>query len=374
VNRDPEDGITLVADRLPALVAEHTPLRLARRPGRPRTDVDRAFELTGEGIQYPVWVEVRQSLGVSAVPGLADRAERARAEGAVYLLAAAVLEAPMRRALRDAGVSHADLRGSLYVRAPGVAIRVDAPAGAARRAPAGGEVNPFSDKASLVVRAMLRQPERVWGVRELAGELAISPALVSRVGEAVVRRGYAAAGPGGLSLRDPAAVLMDWASKCPWQRARPRSFLVPYEGAELRHAVWAVMHRLAPSAGALTQTAALELYGQRLAGPGQVHVYCEPIAEEAVAIGIGARLYGEQVPTGGNVHLVAPAQRTSTLFDARTLDGMRVVSPVQLFLDLSGYPLRGAEGAAMLLRTVLRSELRLDGEQVGRVGRFLETL
>jgi DNA-binding MarR family transcriptional regulator len=41
--------------------------------------------------------------------------------------------------------------------------------------------SPFSDKASLVLRALLSCGNQLWGIRELAQEIALDPGYVSRM-------------------------------------------------------------------------------------------------------------------------------------------------------------------------------------------------
>jgi hypothetical protein len=313
---------------------------------------------------------------VAGISGFAERASATAGAGALYLLVAPRLDAPVRRMLREAGVSYADLAGSLFLSAPGIAVRVDAPAdrSAPTRGPERGEVSPFADKASLVLRAMLREPARTWGVRELAGTLGISPGLVSRTGEVLVSRGYAEPRGGKLVLRDAAAALIDWASAGQWRRNRMRSFVVPYAGEELRQAAWNVVESYGAGLGAMTQLAALDAYASNVAGTDQVHAYCGPDVFESVAVGVTARLHGEAVQKGGNLHIVRPSLHNSVLFDAREVEGVRVVSPVQLFIDLCGYPVRGGEGAEMLLRSVLAPEVGLNAQQVRQISGFLEAL
>jgi hypothetical protein len=374
MNRHSPVGTAVVAERLPKALEGSAALRVLRRPGRPRKGVDAAFDLQANGISRPLWVDVETNPRPAAVAGFVERAKDAAAQGAVYLLASPALDGPLRRALREAGVSHADLAGSVFVTAPGIHVRVDAPRTAMAPVSARVEGSPFADRSSLVVRAMLREPVRAWGVRELAGELAISPALVSRTAEVMVRRGYAEQRGGKLALADPAAILVDWASVPPWRKNRVRSFVAPYEGEELRTAAARLVESLSPHADAVTQLAALDLYSPHVMGAVPVHAYCAPAAFETVSAGIASRLHAEPVRSGGNLHLVSPAMHRSTFFDARVLNGTRAVSPVQLFIDLCAYPLRGVEGAGMLLRSVLAPELGLKGEQVERITGFLNLL
>jgi Transcriptional regulator, AbiEi antitoxin, Type IV TA system len=58
------------------------------------------------------------------------------------------------------------------------------------------------------------------------------------------------------------------------------------------------------------------------------------------------------VETGGGVHLLTPND-DGVFYAARTIDGLPVVSDVQLYLDLLHYPARGREQAEELRRRKL---------------------
>ena len=366
--------VSLISQRLPRTFEDAAGLHLTRAAGRPRQDVDLSFKLTGEELTRTVRVQVEVDPRPSEINEFSYRSQEAREDGAIYMLVGPHLDKGMRSALRSHRVSHADLSGTLFVAASDIVIAVDGQSSSALPRHPGGRVNPFSDKASLVIRSLLRNPGRARGVREMAVDLGISAGLVSRVAEILIERGYVRNEHGKLMLADGAAVLLDWVSTRPWSRNETHSFIAPYEGNELRAAACGVVDGLDRGAGALTQLGALDAYASHVVGTNQVHVYCRadlvPAAVQATRLSLNA----EPVRRGGNLHLVKPALRQSVFFDARNLEGVRVVSPIQLFIDLTGYPLRGIEGAGMLLRTTLASELGLGRESIARVMRALETL
>lgn len=290
----------------------------------------------------------------------------------MLLLLAPSINERTRKRLREFDLNHADLSGTLYIQEPGLLVRVDGPKVSAPRRTVQAGFNPFADKASLVLRALMRTPSRGWGVRELADELGVSVGLASMAVDEIVRRGYAGVDGGKVHLRDPASALIDWAAVPSWRYNKILSFQVPFEPDEmLESAVPAVIGAIEGPA-ALTQLSGLDLYAPHVHNHGQVHLYLSAEAMSAAAAVVESRAYGEAVKSGGNFHLVQPSAKTSTLFDSREVAGLPVVSPVQLFLDLVEYPTRGLEGAAMLLRTVLARELGLDREQIARVGSVLE--
>ena len=85
-----------------------------------------------------------------------------------------------------------------------------------------------------------------------------------------------------------------------------------------------------------------------------------------------ADLYGEPVATGGTLHVLKPYYGNGVFYGTSEVDGARVVSPVQLFIDLANYPLRGAEAARMLALGPLAHQLGLSREQVQDLVGLLE--
>jgi hypothetical protein len=51
---------------------------------------------------------------------------------------------------------------------------------------------------------------------------------------------------------------------------------------------------------------------------------------------------------GANLVVMLPFYKHSVFYDCREVEGLRVVSDIQLYLDLYGYPVRGREQAEHL--------------------------
>jgi hypothetical protein len=130
-----------------------------------------------------------------------------------------------REALRAAGISYAGADGRVYLRAPGLLIERDdrvrpgtAAPGAARLGDAELR-NPFSGKASRVSRWLLLHPGMTVAQSELARQLDLSPALVSRTVRALERQGFVtpASSPSRLrrtvKVHRPRAFIDEWATR-----------------------------------------------------------------------------------------------------------------------------------------------------------------
>ena len=61
----------------------------------------------------------------------------------------------------------------------------------------------------------------------------------------------------------------------------------------------------------------------------------------------------KQGETGANLMLMKPYDE-AVLYTARTVEGIRIVSPFQAYLDLKNYRGRGEEAAEILFREVIK--------------------
>ena len=60
----------------------------------------------------------------------------------------------------------------------------------------------------------------------------------------------------------------------------------------------------------------------------------------------------KEVSSGANVTLLSPYD-DGVFYGAAEVDGLRIVAPVQVYLDMIGYRGRGEEAAAFLLEQVI---------------------
>src|SRR4030067_2171768 len=91
--------------------------------------------------------------------------------------------------------------------------------------------NIFADKASFVLRRMLREPGRKWVLRDFVGEQGISLGLAQAVLEVVESRGYGERiKRGALSytiLTNPDLLLSDWVKAYSFDRNIMKTFYFP---------------------------------------------------------------------------------------------------------------------------------------------------
>jgi hypothetical protein len=285
----------------------------------------------------------------------AERAQHAaRPSKAIPTVALPTVSERLCGILRQLGVGYLGLDGRVFL--SGAGIHIDRDVGTRNRVlqkPASASL--FADKSSVFVRRLLQDGTLSGGVRRLAAELGVSAGLASRLLARLKDEGFVAEGEDGLRVADAAGLLDEW--RVDYQRRARRQV----ERRMYLHApdVATVMHQLASAAG----RAGLPPWGLSFhAGASlvaayaffsEVHVLLGGDLWEQSAERFGRELGLVPATTDANVILVQPCYARSWSHGLRRISGLPVVSDVQLFLDLSVYPRRGAEQAERMREHVL---------------------
>ncbi|MGB5988023.1 MAG: hypothetical protein WBG37_22155, partial [Desulfobacterales bacterium] len=129
-------------------------------------------------------------------------------QNAVPVLAAPYMS-PKRQALcRAAGINFMDLSGNVFIAHRSFYLeRIGFPSKYPEKRQ---RRYPFSDKASLILREMLKNPKQRWGIRELAERIGLNPGYVSRIAKSLDEYRYSVRAKGKISLRSPKEILDDW--------------------------------------------------------------------------------------------------------------------------------------------------------------------
>ncbi|MBX6332754.1 MAG: Rrf2 family transcriptional regulator [Gemmatimonadaceae bacterium] len=260
--------------------------------------------------------------------------------------------------LRESDENFVDLAGAVRLHLPGVLVDRNDLVPPPARAAGGPPRNPFSDRNSLVVRTLLAGgPDRSWSIQSLAAAAGVSLATTSYVVRALAEEGLVETTRGRtgkhVDVLDRDQLIQRWTRFYDWTMNRrltvaapvgaPARFLRRLEGA-LRRQQWA-----------LTLQAGASLVAPHAAWD-HVHVYL-PVATVADLNEASARL-GWAPDTQGRLTLMAPYYRESVWHDVQKVDGLFVVSTLQLVLDLWHYPVRGREQAEHLLKLSARDTHR----------------
>lgn len=217
-----------------------------------------------------------------------------------------------------------------------------------------GVKNIFAPKSSRILRVLLVNFGRDWDERELAAEAGVSNGLAHYVCKTLVGLGFAARNVRNrIILVDPLRLLKMWASNNLYDRMN--RFLDYFT---LEREIDRFVEKFA---GFDLEYAFCGLVGAWLVAPYvrpvDVHLY---IPSESVAKEIAGCFELNPTPRGGNVKFVLPYDE-GVFYGVQRVKGVKVVSNVQLFVDLYNFPARGEEASSQILEVILK-EWRLKRE------------
>ncbi|MEE9530391.1 MAG: type IV toxin-antitoxin system AbiEi family antitoxin [Syntrophobacteria bacterium] len=203
----------------------------------------------------------------------------------------------------------------------------------------------FSPKASRIVRVLLTDPQKAWKVAELADEAVVSLGQVSYVRKLLTDREWVRKTAEGINLSKPEELLAEWAENYTYRDNQVRDFYSLQTISEIETSLaevcdrFGVEYALTGFSGAARFAPAVRF--QRMMA------YVSILTDEILA-----ELKLKEVTSGANVSLLIPYDE-GVYYGSEVFDGVRVVSPIQLYLDLKGYRGRGEEAAEALLERVI---------------------
>lgn len=199
----------------------------------------------------------------------------------------------------------------------------------------------FSRKASWVSRSLFAEPSREWTMAALSRESGVSLGHVKKVVDRLEAEGLVEKGWGSIRLSDPGGLLDMWSGAY-----EPQGWTGYHSPVREQEDLLERLRALEGDGWALTLGAGATLVAP-LVRSSDVHVYVVDdvgTLEEALDL--------TPVEFGGNVHLSTPGDE-GVMVGSREVEGVTVVSDLQLYLDLYGWPARGREQAEHLRESVM---------------------
>ena len=244
------------------------------------------------------------------------------------------------RICTEAGIGYADLAGNARLSFDQVFIELCGAENPFREQRETRSI--FSPRAARVLRVLLQGPLRPWKVAELGEAAQVSLGWVSAVRQQLLAREWAAEVEGGLRVTKPGMVLDAWVKADDWEkRTRTREYsLLVTDPAEIATRVHDL---LGERRHAFTQWFAATIRHPHTTPP-LVTVYVEEFPDETQ---LKDALLARRVESGGRLRIVLPRDE-GILNPLQTVQGLPLVSDVQLYLDLIHAGLRGDEAAAEL--------------------------
>jgi len=205
--------------------------------------------------------------------------------------------------------------------------------------------NIFEPKASRVIRCLLSNPGKAWSTRMLARESKVSLGYTHAVIASLLDLDYIIRNDSNLiETVDPIKLLERWASY--YQYTHENMF---FEFYTFENDLKKSVDRLR---GQLVDYALTSLSGAYESSPYvrpttlEVYVRDKQHVEE-----ISEVLNAKPTEGRGNIRLVIPYDE-GVFYGVRDIHGVKVVSDIQLYVDLKNYPGRGEEAAQAILKTV----------------------
>ena len=245
---------------------------------------------------------------------------------------------------QEAGIGTIDLAGNCKISFGKIYIRKD------------GSPNPFTrkrflrslytPKAERILRVLLTTGLREWKTEELAGEADVSIGQVANVKKLLVDQEWMDSKTVGFSLTDPTALLEDWSQNYIFRRNKALNYYSMLSPAEVEYRVGEVCQRdnirygLTGFSGSSRYAPAVRYQRAMAYILGDIDVLTESLEIKPVE-------------SGFNVTLLEPYDE-SVLYGSQEIEGSRVVSSIQTFLDLKSLRGRGEEAAEALFERVIR--------------------
>jgi hypothetical protein len=202
----------------------------------------------------------------------------------------------------------------------------------------------YAPKSTRVLRVLLMR-KCEWKTQALADEAGVSLGQVANVKKRLRDREWVAEGDAGFRLTNPQGLLADWAGNYTYRRNTVRDFYSMKETGELEEALAKACREL-DILYAFTGFSAARRIAPAVRGQRSM-AYISTMPESLLE-----RLGLKEVSSGANVSLMIPYD-DGVFYGARDAEGLRIVCPVQLYLDLKGYKGRGEEAADAVMKQEL---------------------
>ena len=211
----------------------------------------------------------------------------------------------------------------------------------------------FSPKSARGLRVLLANPKKVWGVKELATEANISLGQASNlkkklldyefIEEVKTQKGVK------FRLLKPESLLNKWAENYSYRLNKIKNY---YSFDEVKYIETKLISycRTKKIRYAFTLTS-----GASFVAPSLRYKRVFAYIDGSVIKDIAQDLGWKEVSSGQNISLLEPYDE-GVFYGLQDINGAKVVSDVQLYLDLKSYRERGEEAAKFLLERRLRAK------------------
>ncbi len=215
----------------------------------------------------------------------------------------------------------------------------------------------FSDKATIVMRAMLSQPDKKWVVRDFEDGFGVGRARAAAVLSILHKKGFV----GGIRsgrlahsvLLNKKSLLDEWLKFYSFELNKAHLYYSSYEDILPRLKDYFEAKKL-PTGYALTLHAGANLITNYV-NTSAAHCYLRSENFNEVSLDLRQALDLKELKKGGNFSLIRPYYKNGVFFKNQKIKSYSVVSDLQLYLDLYNFQQRGRDHAQYLLK-ILKEE------------------
>jgi Transcriptional regulator, AbiEi antitoxin, Type IV TA system len=338
-----------IAARLNQVLGEVPFVHLESTTQEPRdldSGIDISVDVTANGTPWKLLVEV-QSSGEPRIARAAIQRILAVArmrEPQYGLLGAPYVGPETQKICKEAGVGFIDLAGNCRLVFDKIFIeRRGFPKPKAERRPLRSL---FAPKASRILRVLFDGPKQPWQVQRLAREAQVSLGLAAKVKQRLLDLEYAREERRGIQLAKPEELLSAWVAAL---ASRKRITVGAYAAGDPPQIEETLRAYCATND---TRYALTQFSGAARVAPFTPYTRGAAYVEADPASLVG-KLGWKIVDSGANFTLPWPFDE-GVFYGARTIGQDRIVSDVQLYLDLMESKGRGEEAAVAILEQKLR--------------------
>lgn len=210
--------------------------------------------------------------------------------------------------------------------------------------------NIFADKATFILRKMLSNPEKKWVTRDFMGDSGVSLGMAQGILESMAKKGYierVKRGPDSYTLlTNTEELISDWLAEYSFDLNKVDTYYSPDKNILSK-----LKDYLKDKPYAFTLHSGANLITSFVISD-QIHLYFSSENWKKEILELRQQLELKELVRGGNIHIVRPLYKNSVFYGARTVKGYKVVSNLQLYLDLYGYKPRGREHAEYLKKAL----------------------
>jgi len=213
--------------------------------------------------------------------------------------------------------------------------------------------NIFADKASFILRRMLSRPDKKWVIRDFTGKEGVSIGMAQGVLEAMAKRGYIERLKRGRDsytlLTNKEKLINDWLAVYRFELNEIDTYYSYDKNIliKLKNYLKDMQYALTLHSGANLTTSFVRT--------DEIYLYFKPQDWNRDILDLRQRLDLKELVRGGNIHIIRPHYKKSVFYNARMIKGCKVVSNLQLYLDLYSFRPRGQEHAECL-KNILKKE------------------